>query len=88
MGPGTKMPVPWATETRLAPDAYDEARWAWSKPALTPSWWKLPGLAAAKAACWVRDRGEGAGGRHIPLFHHVTVETTGTMCWAVQSDAR
>ncbi len=80
MGPGTKLPTLGHTEYRLIRDAYAEAALgmleAGADAILVET---CQDLLQLKAAVLGSRRAMAQLGRHIPVFAHVTVETTGTM---------
>ncbi|HTX95129.1 MAG TPA: methionine synthase [Mycobacterium sp.] len=80
MGPGTKLPTLGHTEYRLIRDAYTEAALgmvdAGADAILVET---CQDLLQLKAAVLGSRRAMAQAGRHIPVFAHVTVETTGTM---------
>jgi 5-methyltetrahydrofolate--homocysteine methyltransferase len=80
MGPGTKLPTLGHTEYHLVRDAYTEAALgmldAGADAILVET---CQDLLQLKAAVLGSRRAMAQGGRHIPVFAHVTVETTGTM---------
>jgi 5-methyltetrahydrofolate--homocysteine methyltransferase len=80
MGPGTKLPTLGHTEYHLIRDAYAEAALgmleAGADAILVET---CQDLLQLKAAVLGSRRAMTQFGRHIPVFAHVTVETTGTM---------
>src|SRR5271170_7949885 len=80
MGPGTKLPTLGHTEYHLVRDAYAEAALgmldAGADAILIET---CQDLLQLKAAVLGSRRAMAQSGRHIPVFTHVTVETTGTM---------
>ena len=80
MGPGTKLPTLGHTEYHLIRDAYAEAALgmveAGADAILVET---CQDLLQLKAAVLGSRRAMERAGRHIPVFTHVTVETTGTM---------
>ncbi|MDT5319667.1 MAG: 5-methyltetrahydrofolate--homocysteine methyltransferase, partial [Mycobacterium sp.] len=80
MGPGTKLPTLGHTEYHLIRDAYAEAALgmveAGADAILVET---CQDLLQLKAAVLGSRRAMEQAGRHIPVFTHVTVETTGTM---------
>ncbi|ORA81153.1 methionine synthase [Mycobacterium malmoense] len=80
MGPGTKLPTLGHTEYRLIRDAYTEAALGMldggADAILVET---CQDLLQLKAAVLGSRRAMARAGRHIPVFAHVTVETTGTM---------
>jgi 5-methyltetrahydrofolate--homocysteine methyltransferase len=80
MGPGTKLPTLGHTEYHLVRDAYAEAALgmldAGADAILIET---CQDLLQLKAAVLGSRRAMQQAGRHIPVFTHVTVETTGTM---------
>jgi 5-methyltetrahydrofolate--homocysteine methyltransferase len=80
MGPGTKLPTLGHTEYHLIRDAYAEAALgmlgAGADAILVET---CQDLLQLKAAVLGSRRAMAQAGRHIPVFTHVTVETTGTM---------
>jgi 5-methyltetrahydrofolate--homocysteine methyltransferase len=80
MGPGTKLPTLGHTEYRVIRDAYAEAALgmldAGADAILVET---CQDLLQLKAAVLGSRRAMTQAGRHIPVFAHVTVETTGTM---------
>ncbi len=80
MGPGTKLPTLGHTEYHLIRDAYTEAALgmleAGADAILVET---CQDLLQLKAAVLGSRRAMAQAGRHIPVFAHVTVETTGTM---------
>ncbi len=80
MGPGTKLPTLGHTEYAVIRDAYTEAALgmldAGADAILIET---CQDLLQLKAAVLGSRRAMPASGRHIPVFTHVTVETTGTM---------
>jgi 5-methyltetrahydrofolate--homocysteine methyltransferase len=80
MGPGTKLPTLGHTEYALIRDAYTEAALgmleAGADAILVET---CQDLLQLKAAVLGSRRAMAQSGRHIPVFTHVTVETTGTM---------
>ncbi len=80
MGPGTKLPTLGHTEYYLIRDAYGEAALgmleAGADAILVET---CQDLLQLKAAVLGSRRAMAQAGRHIPVFAHVTVETTGTM---------
>jgi len=80
MGPGTKLPTLGHAEYALIRDAYTEAALgmldAGADAVLVET---CQDLLQLKAAVLGSRRAMAQSGRHIPLFTHVTVETTGTM---------
>ena len=80
MGPGTKLPTLGHTEYHLIRDAYAEAALgmldAGADAILIET---CQDLLQLKAAVLGSRRAMEQAGRHIPVFTHVTVETTGTM---------
>ena len=80
MGPGTKLPTLGHTEYALIRDAYAEAALgmlAGGADAILVE--TCQDLLQLKAAVLGSRRAMAESGRHIPVFTHVTVETTGTM---------
>ncbi|MBO0864763.1 MAG: homocysteine S-methyltransferase family protein, partial [Mycobacterium sp.] len=80
MGPGTKLPTLGHTEYALIRDAYTEAALgmlAGGADAILVE--TCQDLLQLKAAVLGSRRAMAQAGRHIPVFTHVTVETTGTM---------
>jgi 5-methyltetrahydrofolate--homocysteine methyltransferase len=80
MGPGTKLPTLGHTEYHLIRDAYAEAALGMldggADAILVET---CQDLLQLKAAVLGSRRAMTQSGRHIPVFAHVTVETTGTM---------
>jgi 5-methyltetrahydrofolate--homocysteine methyltransferase len=80
LGPGTKLPTLGHTEYHLIRDAYTEAALgmldAGADAILVET---CQDLLQLKAAVLGSRRAMAQSGRHIPVFTHVTVETTGTM---------
>jgi 5-methyltetrahydrofolate--homocysteine methyltransferase len=80
LGPGTKLPTLGHTEYHLIRDAYAEAALgmldAGADAILVET---CQDLLQLKAAVLGSRRAMAQSGRHIPVFTHVTVETTGTM---------
>jgi 5-methyltetrahydrofolate--homocysteine methyltransferase len=80
MGPGTKLPTLGHTEYHLIRDAYAEAVLGMldggADAILVET---CQDLLQLKAAVLGARRAMAQAGRHIPVFAHVTVETTGTM---------
>jgi 5-methyltetrahydrofolate--homocysteine methyltransferase len=80
MGPGTKLPTLGHTEYHLIHDAYAEAALgmldAGADAILVET---CQDLLQLKAAVLGSRRAMAQAGRRIPVFAHVTVETTGTM---------
>ena len=80
LGPGTKLPTLGHTEYHLIRDAYTEAVLgmldAGADAILVET---CQDLLQLKAAVLGSRRAMAQTGRHIPVFTHVTVETTGTM---------
>jgi 5-methyltetrahydrofolate--homocysteine methyltransferase len=80
MGPGTKLPTLGHTEYALIRDAYQQAALgmldAGADAILVET---CQDLLQLKAAVLGSRRAMAQAGRHIPVFAHVTVETTGTM---------
>jgi 5-methyltetrahydrofolate--homocysteine methyltransferase len=80
MGPGTKLPTLGHTEYHLIRDAYAEAVLGMldggADAILVET---CQDLLQLKAAVLGARRAMAQTGRHIPVFAHVTVETTGTM---------
>ncbi|MGZ4564401.1 MAG: methionine synthase [Mycobacterium sp.] len=80
MGPGTKLPTLGHAEYHLIRDAYAEAARgmldAGADAILVET---CQDLLQLKAAVLGSRRAMAQAGRHIPVFAHVTVETTGTM---------
>jgi 5-methyltetrahydrofolate--homocysteine methyltransferase len=80
LGPGTKLPTLGHTEYHLIRDAYTEAVLgmldAGADAVLVET---CQDLLQLKAAVLGSRRAMAQAGRHIPVFTHVTVETTGTM---------
>ena len=80
MGPGTKLPTLGHTEYAVIRDAYSEAALgmldAGADAILIET---CQDLLQLKAAVLGSRRAMAQLGRHIPVFTHVTVETTGTM---------
>jgi 5-methyltetrahydrofolate--homocysteine methyltransferase len=80
MGPGTKLPTLGHTEYALIRDAYTEAALgmldAGADAILVET---CQDLLQLKAAVLGSRRAMAQAGRRIPVFTHVTVETTGTM---------
>ena len=80
LGPGTKLPTLGHTEYHLIRDAYTEAALgmldAGADAILVET---CQDLLQLKAAVLGSRRAMTQSGRHIPVFTHVTVETTGTM---------
>src|ERR1700758_3611526 len=80
MGPGTKLPTLGHTEYHLIRDAYLQAALgmldAGADAILVET---CQDLLQLKAAVLGARRAMAQAGRHIPVFAHVTVETTGTM---------
>src|SRR5579875_2701506 len=80
MGPGTKLPTLGHTEYAVIRDAYTEAALGMldggADAVLVET---CQDLLQLKAAVLGSRRAMARAGRHIPVFTHVTVETTGTM---------
>jgi 5-methyltetrahydrofolate--homocysteine methyltransferase len=80
IGPGTKLPTLGHTEYHLIRDAYTEAALGMldggADAILVET---CQDLLQLKAAVLGSRRAMTQAGRHIPVFAHVTVETTGTM---------
>ncbi|MBS4730435.1 methionine synthase [Mycobacterium sp. SM1] len=80
MGPGTKLPTLGHTEYALIRDAYAEAALgmldAGADAILVET---CQDLLQLKAAVLGSRRAMARSGRYLPVFTHVTVETTGTM---------
>lgn len=80
MGPGTKLPTLGHTEYAVIRDAYTEAALGMldggADAILVET---CQDLLQLKAAVLGSRRAMTRAGRHIPVFAHVTVETTGTM---------
>lgn len=80
MGPGTKLPTLGHTEYRVVRDAYTESALGMldggADAVLVET---CQDLLQLKAAVLGSRRAMTQAGRHIPVFVHVTVETTGTM---------
>ncbi|HXA12990.1 MAG TPA: homocysteine S-methyltransferase family protein, partial [Mycobacterium sp.] len=80
MGPGTKLPTLGHTEYALIRDAYQQAALGMldggADAILVET---CQDLLQLKAAVLGSRRAMAQAGRHIPVFAHVTVETTGTM---------
>ncbi|MGO9154531.1 methionine synthase [Mycobacterium sp.] len=80
MGPGTKLPTLGHTEYAVIRDAYTEAALGMldggADAILVET---CQDLLQLKAAVLGSRRAMTQAGRHIPVFAHVTVETTGTM---------
>ncbi|MBV8292961.1 MAG: homocysteine S-methyltransferase family protein, partial [Mycobacterium sp.] len=80
LGPGTKLPTLGHTDYHLIRDAYTEAALgmldAGADAILVET---CQDLLQLKAAVLGSRRAMAQSGRHIPVFTHVTVETTGTM---------
>jgi len=80
MGPGTKLPTLGHTEYAVIRDAYTEAALGMldggADAILVET---CQDLLQLKAAVLGARRAMARAGRHIPVFAHVTVETTGTM---------
>jgi 5-methyltetrahydrofolate--homocysteine methyltransferase len=80
MGPGTKLPTLGHTEYAVIRDAYTEAALGMldggADAILVET---CQDLLQLKAAVLGSRRAMTQAGRHIPIFAHVTVETTGTM---------
>ena len=80
MGPGTKLPTLGHTEYALIRDAYMQAALGMldggADAILVET---CQDLLQLKAAVLGSRRAMAQAGRHIPVFAHVTVETTGTM---------
>ncbi|OBJ57421.1 methionine synthase [Mycobacterium sp. 1423905.2] len=80
MGPGTKLPTLGHTEYAVIRDAYTEAALGMldggADAILVET---CQDLLQLKAAVLGSRRAMKQAGRHIPVFAHVTVETTGTM---------
>ena len=80
MGPGTKLPTLGHTEYAVIRDAYTEAALGMldggADAILVET---CQDLLQLKAAVLGSRRAMAQAGRHIPVFAHVTVETTGTM---------
>jgi 5-methyltetrahydrofolate--homocysteine methyltransferase len=80
MGPGTKLPTLGHTEYHVIRDAYAQAALgmveAGADAILVET---CQDLLQLKAAVLGSRRAMEQAGRHIPVFTHVTVETTGTM---------
>jgi 5-methyltetrahydrofolate--homocysteine methyltransferase len=80
LGPGTKLPTLGHIEYHLIRDAYTEAALgmldAGADAILVET---CQDLLQLKAAVLGSRRAMAQSGRHIPVFTHVTVETTGTM---------
>src|SRR6201984_1678801 len=80
MGPGTKLPTLGHTDYALIRDAYQQAALGMldggADAILVET---CQDLLQLKAAVLGSRRAMARAGRHIPVFAHVTVETTGTM---------
>ncbi len=80
MGPGTKLPTLGHTEYAVIRDAYTQAALGMldggADAILVET---CQDLLQLKAAVLGSRRAMAQAGRHIPVFAHVTVETTGTM---------
>ena len=80
MGPGTKLPTLGHTEYALIREAYQQAALGMldggADAILVET---CQDLLQLKAAVLGSRRAMAQAGRHIPVFAHVTVETTGTM---------
>jgi 5-methyltetrahydrofolate--homocysteine methyltransferase len=80
MGPGTKLPTLGHTEYAVIRDAYEQAALGMldggADAILVET---CQDLLQLKAAVLGSRRAMAQAGRHIPVFTHVTVETTGTM---------
>jgi 5-methyltetrahydrofolate--homocysteine methyltransferase len=80
MGPGTKLPTLGHTEYALIRDAYTEAALGMLDGGADAILIETcQDLLQLKAAVLGSRRAMAQFGRHIPVFTHVTVETTGTM---------
>jgi 5-methyltetrahydrofolate--homocysteine methyltransferase len=80
MGPGTKLPTLGHTEYALIRDAYGEAALGMLEGGADAILIETcQDLLQLKAAVLGSRRAMTQFGRHIPVFTHVTVETTGTM---------
>jgi 5-methyltetrahydrofolate--homocysteine methyltransferase len=80
MGPGTKLPTLGHTEYHLVRDAYTEAALGMLDAGADAIMVETcQDLLQLKAAVLGSRRAMAQAGRHIPVFAHVTVETTGTM---------
>jgi 5-methyltetrahydrofolate--homocysteine methyltransferase len=80
MGPGTKLPTLGHTEYALIRDAYGEAALGMLEGGADAILIETcQDLLQLKAAVLGSRRAMAQFGRHIPVFTHVTVETTGTM---------
>jgi 5-methyltetrahydrofolate--homocysteine methyltransferase len=80
MGPGTKLPTLGHTEYALIRDAYAEAALGMLDGGADAILIETcQDLLQLKAAVLGSRRAMAQFGRHIPVFTHVTVETTGTM---------
>ncbi|MBV9318685.1 MAG: methionine synthase, partial [Mycobacterium sp.] len=80
MGPGTKLPTLGHTEYALIRDAYAEAALGMLEGGADAILVETcQDLLQLKAAVLGSRRAMAQSGRHIPVFTHVTVETTGTM---------
>ncbi|HWF29830.1 MAG TPA: methionine synthase, partial [Mycobacterium sp.] len=80
MGPGTKLPTLGHTEYHLIRDAYTEAALGMLDAGADAIMVETcQDLLQLKAAVLGSRRAMAQAGRHIPVFAHVTVETTGTM---------
>jgi 5-methyltetrahydrofolate--homocysteine methyltransferase len=80
MGPGTKLPTLGHTEYALIRDAYGEAALGMLEGGADAILIETcQDLLQLKAALLGSRRAMAQFGRHIPVFTHVTVETTGTM---------
>ncbi len=80
MGPGTKLPTLGHTEYAVIRDAYPEAALGMLEGGADAILVETcQDLLQVKAAVLGSRRAMAQFGRHIPIFTHVTVETTGTM---------
>src|ERR1700758_2931112 len=80
MGPGTKLPTLGHTEYAVIRDAYEQAALGMVDGGADAILIETcQDLLQVKAAVLGSRRAMAQGGRHIPVFAHVTVETTGTM---------
>ncbi len=80
MGPGTKLPTLGHTEYAVIRDAYTEAALGMLEGGADAVLVETcQDLLQLKAAVLGSRRAMAQAGRHIPVFAHVTVETTGTM---------
>ena len=80
MGPGTKLPTLGHTEYAVIRDAYSEAALGMLEGGADAILVETcQDLLQLKAAVLGSHRAMAQFGRHIPVFAHVTVETTGTM---------